>query len=439
MGADLAKSIKGSSSFLEAQSAYEAKSSALLKGKFVIVYLHGLTMDAHEADALAAACQESFGDQVINIQPKSREGLKSIYLSIEEQAKYVVEEVKMTLHNNYPLCSKDELQSLPIHLFGYSQGGIVACIIAANHKDELNITSLIAAHSPLSGTDVLENTRDDVNEFHVKAKSGLKAVGHSKTLLMEAKAVGILLNNFWYKPFISFIARGVRDMRINSACIANVKNFIRKNSHNIPILIIASFISDMSEYFYFAEEDKLQVDEFIRAYTLLTTKKEDGQHDLLISLKRQLCRTESYEILPTSNDDLHTTQMNEEQNLLAPVKRQLCRTHNFENCATAEGDRDVNQTVEEYDILIPAKRQLCRTNNFETHATSTDQFVYPKNVKTYIAEETIHCYNLMPIFSNFVVNHGKTLFQCQETIAVIIEFINSNLSQNSNHIKEQQI
>lgn len=361
MGARSSKSEKRSSSFLEVEPATDAITSVLLEGKFVVVYLHGLNMDAHESDNLAAACQKLFGDQVINIQPKCREGLKSVYLSIDEQAKKVVEEIKTTLYNSYPHSSEVELKTLPINLFGFSQGGLVACIVASNHRNELNIKSVITAHAPLSGTDVLENTKSDVNEFNTKAKPGLKAIGHPSTSLPEARALGILLNNAWFKPFSNLIARGVRDMRANSTCTANIKAFIREGKHNIPILLIAGYISDLSEYFDFEEEDKAQVDAFIKAYTLLTTRQIDGQHDLLISLKRQLCRTESFENLNTSKDD--------------PV--------------------------------------------------------YPSHVRTHIAEGIIHCYNLMPVLSDFQVNHGKTLFETKETIAVITDFIANTVQGNT--------
>lgn len=359
MGARSSKSEKRNSNVLEVEPACEA--ITLLEGKFVVVYLHGLNMDAHESDNLAAACQKSFGDQVINIQPKCREGLKSLYLSIDEQARKVVEEVKTVLCNSYPQYSEEELKTLPINLFGFSQGGLVACVVAINHRDELNIKSIITAHSPLSGTDVLENTKSDVNEFNTKAKPGLKAIGHPNTSLSEAKALGLLLNNAWCKPFSNLIARGVRDMRINCMCIANIKAFIREGKHNIPILLTAGYISDFSEYFDFAEEDKDKVDAFAKAYALLTTRQSDGQHDLLISIKRQLCRTDSFENLTTSKDD--------------PV--------------------------------------------------------YPSHVRTYITEGVIHCYNLMPVLSDFPVSHGKTLFETKETIDVIIDFIANKLGQDS--------
>lgn len=362
MDAHLAKSEMQSTSFLEAQPAYEATTSVSQEGKFVVVYLHGLKMDAHESDTVAAACQKSFGNQVINIQPKCREGFKSAYLSINEQAKKVVAEIKATLHNICPQYSEEELKALPMNLFGYSQGGIVACTVAANHRDEFNIKSVIAAHSPLSGTDALDNTKSDVNEFNAKAKSGLKAIGHPNTSLLEAKALGILLNNSLCRPVVNLIARGVRDMRTNSSCTANIKAFVREGKHNIPILLIAGYISNLDEYFDFLEEDNDEVNEFIKAYALLTTRQKDGQHDLLISVKRQLCRSDSFESLTTSRDDS----------------------------------------------------------------------VYPSHVRTYVAEETIHCYNLMPVLSDFPVNHGKTLFESDETIAVITDFIAEKIGQDNN-------
>ena len=303
MDTDLAKSEKRRSSSLEQQAACAATKSVPLEDKFVIVYLHGLTMDAHETDSLADACQKTFCDKVINIQPKCREGLKSIYLSINEQAQKVAEEIRTTLHNSYPQYSEKELKALIVNLFGYSQGGLVVCIVAVNDRHDLNIKAVISANAPLSGTDVLENIKSEVNEFKAKAKAGLKAIGHPSTSLLKAKVLGILLNNAWCKPAVNLFSRGVRDMRISSTCVKNIKTFIRDGKHNIPILLVAGYISDFDEYFDFAEEKTAHVNEFIKAYALLTTRQQNGEHNLLISVKHQLCRTDSFENLTTSKDD----------------------------------------------------------------------------------------------------------------------------------------
>ena len=79
MDADFSKSEEQKSCFLELQGSCAATKSIPSEGKFVIVYLHGLTMDVHETDSLVEACQKTFCDKVINIQPKCKEGLKSIY------------------------------------------------------------------------------------------------------------------------------------------------------------------------------------------------------------------------------------------------------------------------------------------------------------------------------------------------------------------------
>lgn len=353
MGAGLAKQAKENTSYLEEQPAYEETTSMLLEGKFVVVYLHGLNMDTHESGPLAEAVQRKFEDQVINIQPKCREEWTSARLSIDEQAKKVVAEIKKILRNSYPKYSEEERKALPINIFGYSQGGLVACVLAANYGHELKIKTVISALAPLSGTDVFENTQSDVNAFNTKARPGLEAIGYPTTSLAETKTLGTILNAPVIKTVAHTFFKGIRDMRINSTCTADIKAFIREGKHNIPILLIVGYIDNLSEYFDFKEENKEQVDTFTKAYAKLTTGQEDGAHD----------------------------------------------------------------------ILIPVKRQLCRTDSFENLAASKDDPVYPSNVRTYIAKETIHCYNLTPILSDFQVNHGKTLFESEEAIAVITGFI----------------
>ncbi|KAG8181728.1 hypothetical protein JTE90_028267 [Oedothorax gibbosus] len=312
MGAGLTKQIKENISFSTTELSSKETRPSLLK--CVLVLLHGLTMDASECNAIKKTVEDQFEKVVEIIQPKCREGWASARLSIDEQAKKVVAEIK----------------------------------------------AVISAFAPVSGTDVFENSRSDVNAFNEKAKPGLGAIGHPKTSLAEAKALGMILNTPVVQKVAHVFFQSVSDMRIHATCTADIKAFIREGKHNIPILLIAGYIDNFSEYFDFEEEDKEQVNTFAKAYAKLTTGQEDGAHD----------------------------------------------------------------------ILIPVKRQLCRIDSFENLATSKDDPVYPNNVRKYIAKETIHCYNLMPILSDFQVNHGKTLFESEEAITVIIDFIgqHNNLS-----------
>ncbi|MCT4697177.1 MAG: hypothetical protein V3581_02660 [Candidatus Cardinium sp.] len=139
-------------------------------------------MDTSEEDPIIYVAEDTFGKAIEIIQPKCREGIKSAWRSIDTQAKEVIQEIQKTLSCKFPQYSEKELKALPIHLFGYSQGGLVAGIIAADYRDALNIKSLALAHVPLSGTDVLKNTKSSINEFNKQAKPGLEAIGyHTKS------------------------------------------------------------------------------------------------------------------------------------------------------------------------------------------------------------------------------------------------------------------
>ncbi|CAH2559799.1 hypothetical protein [Cardinium endosymbiont of Oedothorax gibbosus] len=358
MGAGLTKQIKENISFSTTELSSKETRPSLLK--CVLVLLHGLTMDASECNAIKKTVEDQFEKVVEIIQPKCREEWASARLSIDEQARKVVSEVKEILRTSYSKYSEEERKALPINIFGYSQGELVACILADNYGHELKIKAVISAFAPVSGTDVFENSRSDVNAFNEKAKPGLGAIGHPKTSLAEAKALGMILNTPVVQKVAHVFFQSVSDMRIHATCTADIKAFIREGKHKIPILLIAGYIDNFSECFDFEEEDNEQVNTFAKAYAKLTTGQEDGAHD----------------------------------------------------------------------ILIPVKRQLCRIDSFENLATSKDDPVYPYNVRRYIAKETIHCYNLTPILSDFQVNHGKTLFESEKTIAAIIDFIgqHNNLS-----------
>ncbi|CDG49877.1 Hypothetical protein CHV_b0025 [Cardinium endosymbiont cBtQ1 of Bemisia tabaci] len=279
--------------------------------KFVLVLLHGLNMDASENDKIKEAVAEAFREDILTIQPKCREGLKSVYLSIETQSKQVVKEIQTMLRDTYPQHDQEALQALPISIFGYSQGGLVGCILAANHSNDLNITAVITAHAPLYGTEALDNKVADVKAFTREAKSGLNAIGHPDTSQVNMQLAAWLLNGFCINKFTKFLFKGLSDMRSNSTCITRIKKFIRENkndkeNHEIPILLIGGYLSNLSEYFDYEEAYERQVEELNQHYALLATQDKHGVHDILISIKSQLCRGPSFDnIVDSSNDPVY--------------------------------------------------------------------------------------------------------------------------------------
>ena len=276
--------------------------------KFILVLLHGLNMDASENDKIKEEAAKVFREDILIIQPKCREGLKSAYLSIETQSKEVAEEIKRTIHNTYPQYPEEVLKNLQISIFGYSQGGLVGCTLAANHSNDLNITAVITAHAPLYGTEALDNKVADVKAFTTKAKPGLNAIGHPDTSQLNMQLATWLLNGFCINRFTNFFFKGLNDMRSNSTCIARIKKFIRENkndkaTHHIPILLIGGYLSNLSEYFNYETANERQVQELNEQYALLATQDKHGAHDILISIKSQLCRGPSFENIAHSGND----------------------------------------------------------------------------------------------------------------------------------------
>lgn len=333
--------------------------------KFVLVLLHGLTMDASETDKIKEAAEEAFGEDVFVIQPKCREGLKSAYTCIQSQAKQVAAEVKAALRDKYPDYNEKELQELKISLFGFSQGGLVACAVASDYGSDFNVKAIITGHSPLSGTEALENTVHDVKSFKSKAKPGLNAIGHPDSFLVNSIMFSWLSNGFGVNKLTKVMFKGLSDMRREAACIERIKKFIRENKngkgeqHGIPILLVGGYVSNLGECFDYDKDLEAQVQDFNKLYASLATLDKNGEHDILVSMRSQLCRGPSFENINASGND--------------PV--------------------------------------------------------YPKNVTTHVVKDQLHCWNLAAVLSDYNVQYGKTLFENDESVAFVIEYLKKqNLS-----------
>ncbi|WP_342265361.1 hypothetical protein [Cardinium endosymbiont of Philonthus spinipes] len=299
MGSRFAKQACPDINFLETEVGHDLP-------KCVIVALHGLNMDASEMDEITKAAKEELGENIEIMQPKCREGWVSVRLSIDKQAKKVVEEIKEALRDRYPQYSEEEHSAIPINLFGYSQGGLVACILAAKYRDILNISTIICALTPLNGTQIFENNKSNLDKFNKKAAPGLQAIGHPKTSLIQPKILGTILNTPVIKTASHAVFQGIRDMCKGSKCIADVTTFIRNDKHDtpIPILLIGSSIPNLAEYFAYDEQkDQAKVDALTTALSELITGRTYGEHDFLIDTGSQLCRGTSFENLATSKDD----------------------------------------------------------------------------------------------------------------------------------------
>lgn len=300
MGSQLLDSEKASRTS-PAKKIEEVVSSTL--PKFVVVILHGLTMYSDECDEIKSKVLERFGEDVIVIQPKCREGYKSVFISMDKQAELVVREVIKNLTDRCPRHLNKELRSLPMFFVGHSQGGMLSMIMADTYTSDLNIMGIVSINSPLTGTQPLENNRHDMKVFQKRSKAGLKAIGHPDINLIDVNALLIVLNNPLLKAFSQRFLRGAKDMYSSSDIVSRIKRFVRGYKHTVPILLIATYIENLAEYFDYGPEDEDKVNEFLRGYTKLITRDDYGEHDFLIATKSQLCRTDSFADLAQSKDD----------------------------------------------------------------------------------------------------------------------------------------
>lgn len=150
-------------------------------------------------------------------------------------------------------------------------------------------------------------------------------------------------------------------MRIGSDVCKRITNLLRGEKNGIPTLIMAGCIDLLTEYFDFSDDKRQDVNVLNQQYAKLTTGKEGDEHDILISVRSQLCRTKSFTNLEKSKDD--------------PV--------------------------------------------------------YHNNVEKHI-DNTLHCYNLMSISSDHLVNYGQIFFHSKKEIDHYINFLakHNNLDKN---------
>ncbi|TDG95531.1 hypothetical protein [Cardinium endosymbiont of Culicoides punctatus] len=272
---------------------------------FGVVLLHGCMGTEKELDLFALALDKKFGDRVLIIKPTCRKETKSVICSIEDQAKKVFEEIENVLKNN-----NKTIKSFPVFLIGYSQGGLVACVLGDQYKNKLNIRSIVTWHSPLGGVPVLERNCNDIKEFINEGQDGLKNILSSSdaspdlnTAKKEMKQQACILS---IGRILSCWNRGLQDMLPGGLCIQDIRKFIRETNQGIPILIIAGHGS-WTELFKINDSN---IETLNQASANFLTKNSNGKHDMLIPLKSQLCRGPSFDdltILTNDNEPIHGT------------------------------------------------------------------------------------------------------------------------------------
>lgn len=248
---------------------------------FAVLLLHGLYAQADELKAIAAALHKRFGKAVLIIQPTCRVRFKSVIRPIAQQAADLLRHIALNLmHYN------QDLQSFPLIIIGYSQGGVLACTLGQSYKNQLNIVGIITLNAPLMGTPLLERSCSDVQAFISHAKTGLQLIDYPLFRMkwsMTLQAWMRLLTRPGWMPL-----HGLKDIFPNSPCIKEVCSFLEVN-REIPCLLIATHQNDFSALFHIKTVGQHKKIEALNdAYALLITGQKGGRHDTLIPLASQL-------------------------------------------------------------------------------------------------------------------------------------------------------
>ncbi|WP_419241245.1 hypothetical protein [Cardinium endosymbiont of Nabis limbatus] len=252
---------------------------------FAVLLLHGLYAKEDELKPIAAHLNKRFGKSVLIIQPTCRVRLKSVIRSIAQQTEDMLKWIQLELirYNKEP-------SSFPLIIIGYSQGGLLACMLGKSYKSQLNIVGIITLNAPLMGTPLLERSRKDVQEFISNAEKGLALIGYPLSRIkriMTLQTWMLLLTRPRWVPI-----NGLKDIMPNSACVKSVSSFLQENLE-IPCLLIATHQNDFSELFNMTTGHQDRAIEALNdAYTLLITGKKGRKHDTLIPLASQLGKTD---------------------------------------------------------------------------------------------------------------------------------------------------
>ena len=284
---------------------------------FGVVLLHGLSMTTAEMQPIRDYLYEHYKNRVVFMEPTFREGIWSCWHTLENQEAalyaYVQNEIRNVLADVYYKCNREsitneQIRKFPLYIIGNSQGGELATIFVAKRHQVLNILGLVSHDGTLLGANLLGCTRNDINTFHIMGKQGIEAITYlasknTKEMIGVVKTCAPLL-----LAATRVFPNGVRDTAPNNACTRSTYNFLRKEAHQVPCLLIGGFQNDLGELFpnsikaykNVRHDDPLvdqSISELNRAHAKLLTGSENDLHDQLIPLKTQLCRGDSLDDL----------------------------------------------------------------------------------------------------------------------------------------------
>jgi len=275
---------------------------------FAAVLLHGIMADSDSLNHIAEDLVAQFGEDVLVIQPKNREGYVSAIKSIKKQAKIVSQEIEAAIAPYNQAGPR-----LPVFLIGYSQGGVVGCKLAKDYGDVLDIRSLITVHAPLRGVPLLETQQSNLSQFLYKGEPGLSLIYNSpenahfyqgkrkriRRLKLELRIRTELLcmvrSIYSNRMAAGLFLRGLTDLFPNSSVLLEINNVLRKENTKIPCLLIGGYQDNFEEIFHIqiSNTDSKKAKDLNKAIAYFITGKESAKHDMLIPLASQLSRGES--------------------------------------------------------------------------------------------------------------------------------------------------
>ncbi|WP_243575207.1 esterase/lipase family protein [Candidatus Cardinium sp. cByotN1] len=226
--------LKSSSAADTPQSSLPEKQKNINQSTHYCVAFHGLTESKdtfyYFEPNLRKALQEVGLTNIAFIYPVAREGFSSVF------SLYVGDIFKEI---------KKQVGDAPVHLIGYSQGGLVAGYLEKKHGDQLNIVSSTYISTPFRGVGAIKATQSEVKKFSRNACEALEKLAKSqdldsqkinKTMQRNQKLLRCI-SNWLMRP----ITRGVSALQPDNN--QDLVNYIRKGSLKIPHLIIGSYVS----------------------------------------------------------------------------------------------------------------------------------------------------------------------------------------------------
>lgn len=283
---------------------------------FAVVFLHGLTGMADELNYYQTKVAHRFKKAII-LAPRVREELKSALNSMETQADSVYQYIQDQLIKQ----GKDP-KSFPLVIFGYSQGGNIACLLSANYRTKLSIAGLYTVNAPLNGVAIDWENTDELQKWHNDISPIVNYIGSPANSMFNS-----------YKPLLTtcniiesddskdsvilsrilgsnnsmlqlFALRGIKDLKKESEAIQSINSFLRKGADNIPCRLVGSYLMDWQKLCTQLPSHLQRTTLDIAGHTAkYITKKYIGKHDMLVPLRSQLGRGDSFNDLTILGED----------------------------------------------------------------------------------------------------------------------------------------